>query len=86
VEAAAERLEELGYELDGAKGLEAIAASEIDSVDSRESSYHKYGDIGVLMIDSRWNRISSDGTQSMSKPLISPEQLLMFEVRMNGQM
>ncbi|GMH50847.1 hypothetical protein TL16_g00884 [Triparma laevis f. inornata] len=79
VEAAMDRLEELRYELQEAKGAEAIAASEVEAPDSRESSFHMYGDVGILLVDSRWNRIAPDGTQTMTQPLISNDQMIRFE-------
>ena len=84
IENAGERLDELRYELSGAKAAEAVAASEIDSVAQQESSYHTFGDVGLLLIDSRWNRIAPDGTQAMSQPLISKEQLLLFESKIES--
>jgi len=38
-----------------------------------------YGDIGVLLIDTRWSRVAADGTQDMSSPIITNDDFLKFE-------
>jgi len=39
-----------------------------------EQHYHKYGPIGILLIDMRGNRIDWDGNQHMENPIVNEEQ------------
>jgi len=45
-----------------------------EMVSTGEEHYHKYGPVGLLLIDMRGNRIDLDGTPRPERPIISPEQ------------
>ncbi len=79
VEAAEDRVQELRYEVTEAKSAEAVAASDIPEVDNKESSFHRYGDIGILCVDSLWTRVAADGSQTPDAPLIPQAHLAEFE-------
>ena len=80
IEDAQDKIDEFKYEVNEAKSHEDSAASEVVSLSTKESSFHIYGDVGVMLIDTRWNRISGDGTQSMTNDLLSPELWSEFEL------
>jgi hypothetical protein len=84
LEIASDRVMEFKYEVTEAKSAEAIAASDVDTDNVMESSYHVYGDIGVLLLDTRWSRIAADGTQDMAAPLISNDTFLKIEAMIEG--
>jgi len=80
MEDAHDKVAEFQYEVNEAKSMEDSAASEVVTLSTKESSFHIYGDIGVMLVDTRWNKISSDGTQCHTSPLLSPSQWSEFEV------
>ena len=82
--AAEARVSDLKVEVAEATSAEAAAAGEAQAVDVRESSYHVLGEVGVVMLDTRWCRIAPDGAQAMDKPLVSAELIADIESRIEG--
>jgi len=80
IEEAQDKIEEFRYEVNEAKSHEDSAASEVVTTSAKESSFHVFGDVGVMLIDTRWSRVNGDGSQSGGNDLLSGEQWNEFEL------
>jgi len=50
-----------------------------DSKHTEEQHYHKYGAVGVMLLDMRGNRVDPEGKQYPDKPIISENQWKQFD-------